>query len=137
MVLTKYDAVGLGRRLPNKPNRGGSHFREQDSHWRSWHCSKAADRFFFRIQIFSVFQTNTSQNILCKKIPTIVQSPLQDGRRARPSISDPCESQNLDLVKHILPQTSQLDAVGGVPFHRPEMGCGVRVLLLIHHLIRR
>lgn len=28
MLLTKYYAIGLRGRLPNKPDRGGAHFRE-------------------------------------------------------------------------------------------------------------
>lgn len=69
-------------------------------------------------------------------LPTIVQSPLQYGRGTGPSISDARESQHLDLVEHILSQTGELDAVGGVAVHRPEVNRTVGVLLFVHHLIR-
>lgn len=39
-VLTKYNAIRLGRGLPNKADWGGSDFREQDTHWRSWDCEE-------------------------------------------------------------------------------------------------
>lgn len=67
---------------------------------------------------------------------TIIQSPLQDVWRAGPSIPNPCESQNLDLVEDVFPQTSQLDTMGGIPLHCPEVDCTVRVLLFVHHLIQ-
>ena len=76
-------------------------------------------------------------NVVHFCVPTIVQRPLQDGRRTGFSISDPSESKNLDLVEHIFPQTGQLDAVGSVPLHRPEVDCPVRVFLLVRHLIQR
>lgn len=36
-------------------------------------------------------------------VPTIIQSPLQDGWRTGTSIPNPCESQNLYLIEHIFP----------------------------------
>lgn len=65
---------------------------------------------------------------------TIVQGSLQNGRRAAPSITDPGKGQDLDLIQDVLAQTSQLDAVAGVALDRPEAGCRVGVLLLVHHL---
>lgn len=65
---------------------------------------------------------------------TIVQGSLQNGRRAAPPISDPCKGQDLDLIKNILAQTGQLDAVAGVALDRPEAGSRVGVLLLVHDL---
>lgn len=65
---------------------------------------------------------------------TIIQGPLQDGWRAAPSISDTGKRQDLDLIQDVLAQTTKLDTVAGVAFHRPEVGSFVRVLFLIHHL---
>lgn len=36
--LTQYNSIRLCRRLPDKPNRGGSDFWEQDANWRAWYC---------------------------------------------------------------------------------------------------
>lgn len=69
-----------------------------------------------------------------KEFFTVVQGSLQDGRRAAPPVSDASEGQNLDLVEDVLAQTGELDAVAGVALHRPEVGSGVRVLLLVDHL---
>lgn len=65
---------------------------------------------------------------------TVVQGSLQNGWRAAPSVTDPCKGQDLDLIQHVLAQTSQLDAVAGVALHRPGAGGLVRVLLLVHDL---
>lgn len=67
--------------------------------------------------------------------PTIIQSPLQDGWRTGPSISNSCKSQNLDFIEHVFAQTSQLNTVCGIALHCPEVDCTVRVLLFVHHLI--
>lgn len=69
-------------------------------------------------------------------VPTIIQSPLQDGWRTGPSNSNPRESQNLDLIQNVFPKTGELNAVGGVPLHHPEVDRTVRVLLFEHHLIQ-
>ena len=68
---------------------------------------------------------------------TVVQGPLQNGRRAAASVTDPCEGQDLDLIQDVLVQTGQLDAVAGVALHRPGAGGRVRVLLLVHDLRHR
>jgi len=43
----------------------------------------------------------------------------------------------MDLIEHIFSQTGELDAVGGVAVHHPEVDCTVRVLLFVPHLIQR
>lgn len=48
---------------------------------------------------------------------TIIQGSLQDGRRAAPSVTNPCKGQDLDLIQDVLAQPSQLDAVAGVALH--------------------
>ena len=65
---------------------------------------------------------------------TVVQRPLQDGRRAAASVPDASEREHLDLVQDVLAQTAQLDAVAGVAVHCPEVGRFVRVLLFVHNL---
>lgn len=65
---------------------------------------------------------------------TVIQRPLQDGRVAGAAVPDAREGQHLDLVEHVFAQACELDAEGRVPFHQPDPGLGVRVLLLIHHL---
>lgn len=39
--LTEDDAIGLGWRLPDQPDRCGSDFREEDADWRARHCHAA------------------------------------------------------------------------------------------------
>ena len=65
---------------------------------------------------------------------TVVQGPLQDGRVAGAPVADACEGQHLDLIQHVLAQACELGAAGRVPFHQPEPGWGVRVLLLVQYL---
>lgn len=65
---------------------------------------------------------------------TIIQRPLQDGRVAGAAVPDAREGQHLDLVEHVFAQARELGAAGRVPFHQPEPGLGIRVLLLIYHL---
>lgn len=70
------------------------------------------------------------------RVFTIIQGPLQNGRRAAPSVSYAREGQDLDLIQDVLAQTAQLDAVAGVALHCPEVGSRVRILLLKHDLKR-
>lgn len=73
-------------------------------------------------------------NLALSCAPTIIQGPFKNRWRARPSISNPCECQNLDLIEHIFPQTSQLDTVSGISLYCPEVDWTVRVFFFIHHL---
>lgn len=75
-----------------------------------------------------------NSGIIQNSMFTVVQGSLQNGGRAAPAVTDPSEGQDLDLVQDVLAQSRQLDAVAGVPFHRPGAGSRVRVLLLVHHL---
>lgn len=75
-------------------------------------------------------------NLALSCVPTIIQGPFKNRWSARPSISNPCECQNLDLIEHIFPQTSQLDTVSGIPLYCPEVDWTVRVFFFINHLTR-
>lgn len=65
---------------------------------------------------------------------TVIQRPLQDRGAAGAAVPDARESQHLDLVEHVLAQARELDAEGRVPFHQPDPGLEVRVLLPVQHL---
>lgn len=65
---------------------------------------------------------------------TVIQRPLQDGRAAGAAVPNAREGQHLDLIEDILAQARELDAEGRVPFHQPDPGLGVRVLLPVQHL---
>lgn len=56
---------------------------------------------------------------------TIIQGSFQNWRRASSSVSYASESQNLDLIEDVLPQTGQLDTVAGVTLYCPEAGSAV------------
>lgn len=88
---------------------------------------------FLTFKLKALFNCNT---LALPRALTIIQSPFKDGWRGGPSIPNPCESQNLNLIEHIFPQTSQLDTVCGIPLHCPEVDRTVWVLFLICHLTR-